>query len=50
MKILATLGLVAGGFLLVPRDVLVIGVLWVVGQFSPSLAATLFIGALMMWQ
>ena len=50
MKILATLGLLAGGLWFVPRDLLVIGVLWVVGQFSPSLAATLFLGALMMWQ
>lgn len=50
MNILAVLGLLAGGFLLVPRDLLVIGVLWLVAQFSPSLASTPFLGALMMWQ
>lgn len=50
MNILAILGVIAGGFMLVPRDLLVIAVLWVIGQFSPSLASTLFIGALMMWQ
>ena len=35
---------------LVPREVLVMGVLWLVGQFSPSTATSLFLGALMMWQ
>lgn len=50
MKIVTVLGLLAAGVLLVPRDLLVIAVLWLVGQFSPSLATTLFIGALMMWQ
>lgn len=50
MNIVAILGVIVGGFLLVPRDLLVIGILWLVAQFSPSLASTLFIGALMMWQ
>lgn len=50
MNVLAVLGLLATGAVLVPREVLVMGVLWLVGQFSPSTATSLFLGALMMWQ
>lgn len=49
MQIIAVLGLVAGVFAVIPRDLLVVSALWLVGQVSPSLASTLFIGALMMW-
>lgn len=49
MNVLVVLGLVATGFAVVPREVLVAGVLWLVGLFSPSTALNLFLGALMMW-
>lgn len=49
MKFLTVLGLLATGFAVVPREVLLMGVLWLVGQFSPSTALNLFLGALMMW-
>lgn len=49
MQIVTALGLLAGVFAFVPRDVLVLGVVWLVGQFDPSLAGTLLIGVLMMW-
>lgn len=42
MRLLSALGLLAGGFLLVPKGCLVMVFLWGVAKVNPTLGVTLF--------
>ena len=42
MKLLSALGLLAGGFLLVPKGAVAMAVIWMVAKFSPVLGIGLF--------
>jgi hypothetical protein len=43
MTILSALGLLAGGFLLVPKGMMIMLVIWLVAQVQPVIGATLFV-------
>jgi hypothetical protein len=42
MKLLSALGLLTGGFLLVPKGVVIVAVLWAVAKVQPTVGMTLF--------
>ena len=42
MTVLSSLGVMAGVFLLVPKGVVVMAVLWCVAKVNPALGVTLF--------
>jgi hypothetical protein len=42
MKLLSALGVLAGGFLLVPKGIVALAVIWTVGKFNPMFGAAIF--------
>ncbi|MCL7465660.1 hypothetical protein [Phaeovulum sp. NW3] len=48
MKMLSALGLVAGGFLLVPKGAVVLTVIWALAKVNPVLGVLLFSGWLLL--
>lgn len=42
MNILSGLGALAGAFLLVPKGIVALAVIWTIGKFSPVIGWTLF--------